>query len=80
MSKAKYPPSVILDFKGGVFKRFSNVELVSYEGLKQIRHCLQQRRSVRIMFDGSMEPVKSRYLNFLSGLSGYFGAEMQVCR
>jgi len=80
MAKTLYPESVILDFKGSLFKRFSTVELESYEGLKQVRQCLQQRRSVKIMFDGSMEPVKARYLNFLEGLSGYFGAELKAVR
>jgi len=80
MAKTLYPADVILDFKGGMFRRFSTVDLASYEGLKQVRQCLQQRRSVKIMFDGSMEPMKARYLNFLEGLSGYFGAEMKAGR
>ncbi|MDR2431937.1 MAG: hypothetical protein LBD99_06795 [Candidatus Margulisbacteria bacterium] len=76
MSKPK--TSVILDFKGGVFKRFSTVELAGYAGLRQIRHCLQRRRPVIVLFDGSMERVRSRYINFLSGMSGYFGADLKL--
>jgi hypothetical protein len=74
----KYPASIILDFKGGMFKRFNTVELADYTGLRRIRRCLQKRRPVIVLFDGSIEPVRARYVNFLRGMSGYFGAELKA--
>jgi len=71
--------AVILDFKGAnFFRRFNTVQLSSPDSLQKVRSCLQQRRSVKIMFDGSLEPVRARYINFLSGLSTYFGAELNA--
>ena len=75
----KQNSAIILDFKGGgLFRRFNTIQLSSPEGLQKVRSCLQQRRAVKIMFDGSLEPVRARYINFLSGLSGYFGAELRA--
>jgi len=74
----KQNSAVILGFKGSYFfRRFNTVHLSSPDGLEKVRSCLQQRRSVKVMFDGSLEPVRARYINFLSGLSGYFGAELK---
>ena len=76
---AKYNSAIILDFKGvNLFRRFNTVQLNSPDGLQKVRSCLQQRRSVRVMFDGSLDPVRARYINFLNGLSGYFGAELKA--
>jgi hypothetical protein len=77
MSKTKFDVSIILGFKGlNVFRRFNTVSINSYEGLKNVRSCLQNGRSVRVAFDGSLEAVKARYINYLHGMSCYFGAEL----
>ena len=78
---AKYNSAVILDFKGvNLFRRFNTVQLSSPDGLQKVRSCLQQHRPVKVAFDGTLEPVKARYIDFLQGLSGYFGAELKSAR
>ena len=79
MSKTKFDASIILGFKGlNIFRRFSTVNVTSADGLQVVRSYLQRGRSVHVSFDGALEPVKARYINFLSGMSYYFDAEMVV--
>jgi hypothetical protein len=77
MNRTKFDASIILGCKGlNVFRRFNTVNISSYDSLRNVRSCLQSGRSVRISFDGALEQVKARYLNYLNGLSCYFGAEL----
>ena len=79
MNKAKFDASIILGCKGlPVFRRFSTVNVASADGLQKVRACLQRGHSVRVSFDGSLEPVKARYIDFLNGLSYYFDAELSL--
>jgi hypothetical protein len=79
MNRAKFDASIILGGKGlNIFRRFNTVNIYSYDSLKNVRSCLQSGRSVRVSFDGALEQVKSRYLNYLHGLSCYFGAELRA--
>jgi hypothetical protein len=79
MNKAKFDASIILGCKGlNVFRRFNTVNISSYDSLKNVRSCLQNGRSVRVSFDGALEQVKARYINYLQGMSCYFGAELRA--
>ena len=77
MNKAKFDASIIMGCKGlSIFRRFNTVNISSYDSLKNVRSCLQSGRSVHVSFDGALEQVKSRYINYLHGMSCYFGAEL----
>ena len=76
--------ALFIDFRGEslkkIFKKVSMVNVDSYSGLKKIRDSLQMHTPVLVSFNGVNDHVRYRYIDFLSGMSSYFGAEMKIGR